>query len=131
MNILIVDDNPINRKMLLEYLARYGHCDIASNGVDAVDQFEAEFTTGNPYDLVLLDLMMPRMNGQNALRKIRAIERQYSVPAREQAVVIIVTAIGSPEDVLKTSEFDRNTDLIKKPVRQSELIAKMKSHGLL
>ncbi|MEO5332102.1 MAG: response regulator [Magnetococcus sp. YQC-5] len=131
MNILIVDDNALNRKVLIEYLAPYGHCDVATNGVDAVEQFEAELSTGSPYDLVLLDLMMPKMNGQNAMRSIRAIERQHRVSLREQAVIIIVTGVGAPEELLKTTDFDRNTGLLKKPVKQAELLAKLKRHGIL
>ncbi|MBF0427990.1 MAG: response regulator [Magnetococcales bacterium] len=129
MNILIVDDNAINRKILWEYLKSYGQCDMASNGVEAVEQFEAELATGNPYDLVLMDLMMPRMNGQNALNKIRDIERKHRVTMRDQVVIIIVTGASSPEELLKTS--DRNSGLLKKPVRQAELIDKLKRHGLI
>ncbi|MBF0294796.1 MAG: response regulator [Magnetococcales bacterium] len=131
MNILIVDDNPINRKMLWEYLKGYGACDMAGDGLEAVEQFEAELTTGNAYDLVLLDLMMPRMNGQNALRRIRAIERQYRIGAREQAVVIIVTGAGSPEELLKTTDTDHKTGILKKPVRMPELMGMLKRHGLV
>ncbi|MBF0179899.1 MAG: response regulator [Magnetococcales bacterium] len=131
MNILIVDDNPINRKMLWEYLKGYGVCDMAGDGMEAVEQFEAELTTGHAYDLVLLDLMMPRMNGQNALRRIRAIERQYRIGSRDQAVVIIVTGAGSPEELLKTTDTDFKTGILKKPVRLPELTGMLKRHGLL
>ncbi len=131
MNCLIVDDNPINRKVLLEYLAAYGNCDVAGNGLEAVEQFEAELTTGEPYDLILLDLMMPKMNGQNAMRKIRDIERKNNVQVREQVVIIIVTAVSSPKDMLMMSGCDRNTDVLKKPVKKVELMAKLKEYGLL
>jgi PAS domain S-box-containing protein len=94
LRVLVADDNPVNRKMLELLLASAGmRIDQAFDGVEAVDRASAE-----DYDLVLMDVSMPRMNGYDATRAIRALgDRHGQVP------VIGVTALameGDPERCL-------------------------------
>ena len=56
------------------FLARYGDCHIAVNGKEAVEAFRIGFECGEPYDLVCMDIMMPEMDGQTAVKEIRALE---------------------------------------------------------
>lgn len=64
MKILIVDDGEHNQIMLKAILMPYGECIIAADGLEAVELFEHSLLNGTPFDLVLMDIMMPNMDGQ-------------------------------------------------------------------
>ncbi len=74
MRILIAEDDFIGRKVLQTYLQQHGTCDIAINGMEAVDLFLRAKKEGKPYDLICLDIMMPIMDGIAVLKTIRNIE---------------------------------------------------------
>ncbi len=131
MNILIVDDLLNNRKFLRDLMKPYGHCDMVSNGIEAVEIFEAELTDGNPYDLILLDIMMPKMNGQQALKEIRRIESERGVAPEDETVIIMVTAVDMPQNILESFYQGRCTDYLVKPFTQKALLDKLKDYGLI
>ena len=76
MRILIAEDDFIGRKVLQTYLNKFGTCDIAVNGMEAVNMFLRAHKEQKPYDLVCLDIMMPIMDGIEVLKTIRNIEKQ-------------------------------------------------------
>lgn len=116
--ILIVDDHPLNRKLLEDLLRVLGISIIetAADGIEglaAVDRLRP--------DLVLLDVMMPRMDGYEMCRQLR---RRYP---RSELPVIFVTAIGSPDE--RAACFAAGgTDLISKPVNAAEVAARVGVH---
>jgi CheY-like chemotaxis protein len=74
LRVLVVDDAPVNRKLLMRLLQNQGHyCDEAEDGLVAVRQVEKAMEAGNPYDTILMDYEMPMMNGPTAAQKIRAL----------------------------------------------------------
>ncbi|MGE5604480.1 MAG: response regulator, partial [Bacteroidota bacterium] len=76
MRILIAEDDLVSRRFLFELCSRYGLCDLTIDGIEAVDAFILAWEENNPYDLVCLDIMMPKMDGIKALKAIRSFERQ-------------------------------------------------------
>jgi len=81
-NILLVEDNGLNQKVVIYSLKRYGFkIDIANNGIEAVEMFEE-----GKYNFILMDVMMPEMDGMQATRKIRSIELSQRIP------IIAITA---------------------------------------
>lgn len=89
--ILVVDDEPDNRFIIEEYLEDLGHDLImAGDGVEAWDILQEQ---ANSFDTILLDIMMPRMNGLELLAKIKASEQLRSIP------VILQTAKGGSDDI--------------------------------
>jgi two-component system chemotaxis response regulator CheY len=71
MECLIVEDDFAARKLLQTYLSDYGDCFIAVNGHEAVKVFQEALKQRQPFDLICLDIMMPEMNGHDALQEIR------------------------------------------------------------
>ncbi len=114
-NILVVDDTPANLKMLSTLLGVSGYRIVsAANGQEALDQVAAE----RP-DLVLLDVVMPVMDGYETCRRLREDIRTRFLP------IIMITASGEQEKV-KALELGAD-DFISKPFDQAELLARVKS----
>ncbi len=117
--VLIVDDNEQNIELLEAYLEPLGcKVDRAADGVEAVERMEDE---GQPLpDLVLLDVMMPRMSGFEVCRKIKDDPRTRSVP------VMMVTALSELGDIERGVESGTD-DFVTKPVNRLELVTRTKS----
>jgi two-component system, chemotaxis family, chemotaxis protein CheY len=131
MKILIVDDVFENRKLLQDLLAEQGECEMVSNGQDALDLFEASITDDTRYDLVLLDIMMPGIDGQEVLKIMRAKESELGVPAENETAIIMITAVNAPRHVLDAFFKGGCTDYIAKPVSRETLFNKLKEYNLL
>ena len=100
MRVLIVEDDFASRRILQTFLESYGECHIAVNGIEAVDAFQKAWQESQPYDLICMDIMMPEMNGQDALRQIREIEKQMDIGNEDAVKVIMTTAIDKSRDVV-------------------------------
>jgi len=115
--ILLVEDNPVNQKLALRLLEKAGFkADVASNGDEAIHCLKTRF-----YDLVLMDIQMPEMDGFDATRIIRNPESQvlnHNVP------IIAMTAYAMKEDQEKCFEYGMD-DYISKPIKPRELIDKL------
>lgn len=79
MRTLIIEDNFISRLILQRLLSSYGICDIAVNGKEALEAFFPGWEEEIPYDLICLDICMPEMNGQEALRAIRRFGAEHGI----------------------------------------------------
>ena len=114
--ILVVDDNEQNLELLVAYLETL-ECSVvtAVDGVDALEKLALETP-----DLILLDIMMPRMSGFEVCRKIKADPTTRDIP------VIMVTALNELTDIERGVESGTD-DFITKPVNRLELITRVKS----
>ncbi|MEO5345808.1 MAG: response regulator [Magnetococcus sp. YQC-9] len=131
MNVLIVDDIPENRSLLADILKPFAHCDVATNGQEAVEIFEAELVDGTPYDLVLLDIMMPIMDGQEALKKMRALEQEFQVTEENRAAIIMVTAVDALSEITEAFDVGGCTDYLNKPITRGKLLVKLSDLDLI
>ncbi|MBF0614598.1 MAG: response regulator [Magnetococcales bacterium] len=131
MNTLIVDDIPENRALLADILKPFSHCDVATNGMEAVEIFEAELMDGNPYDLVLLDIMMPIMDGQEALKRMRALEESLQIHEDNRTAIIMVTAVDAMSEISEAFDIGGCTDYLNKPITRGKLLVKLAEHDLI
>ena len=125
MKILIVDDDKVSSNFLLKILKSYGKCDIATDGIEAVDAFILAHEEGIPYDLVCLDLMLPFVDGEKVLAALRKIEIEKKIEPLEKVKVVITSALndreltsqltkyGFDEYFIKPIEVERFLDFIK------------------
>ena len=115
--VLVVDDTPQNLELMGEFLADTYRVSVAGNGPDALRIAAGE----SPPDLILLDIMMPRMDGYEVCRRLKAEPRSRDIP------VIFLTAKSQAED--EQHGFDLGAvDYITKPVSPSLLLARMRAH---
>lgn len=131
MRILIVEDDSIARKMMIKLLSDYGDCDIAVDGEEAVRAFRMGLTEKQPYDLILMDIMMPQMDGQEALLKIREMETNMGIRGSAEVKVIMVTALGDPRTVVHSYYKGGATAYLVKPVDKAKLKAEIRALGLI
>ncbi len=119
MKVLIAEDDFASRKFMLRFLSKYGECDITVDGVEAVEAFTMALEENEGYDLVCLDIMMPGMDGYQALKKIREIEQEKLVPEDKAVKIIMTTALNEGKNVTKA--FDLGcTAYAGKPIDQDK-----------
>ncbi len=93
LHILIAEDNQLNWRILQRILKKLGYdSKVVENGLDAVDATEAALAEARPYDLILMDIQMPKMDGIMATQEIFS-----RLPIEQQPQVVIVTANATPE----------------------------------
>ena len=131
MKTLIVEDDFICRRLLKEFLARYGDCDIATNGEEGVAAFKMALESGAPYQLVCMDIMMPNMDGQQALKLIREIEKEHNIFGDQEVKVIMTTALDDPKSVIEAYYRGGATAYIVKPIIKETLLNELRNFGLL
>lgn len=99
MRILIAEDDFISRKIILKLLSEYGECDLTVDGLEALDAFLLSIKERRPYDLVCLDIMMPKVDGVRVLKTIRSLEKENVITPENRVKVIMITALGETEYV--------------------------------
>ncbi|MDP6388235.1 MAG: response regulator, partial [Candidatus Pacebacteria bacterium] len=113
-NILLVEDNKDNRNLILLYLKKTSHTvDIAENGKIAVDKF-----ISGQYDLVLMDIEMPVMDGLTATKKIREREKENGT---KPVPIVALTAHALKEHEEK-SQAAGCSDHVTKPIKKAKLL---------
>jgi PAS domain S-box-containing protein len=113
LRILLAEDNLVNQKVAIGILAKYGYrTDVAADGVEVLAALERQ-----SYDLILMDINMPTMDGLTATRSIRS-----SLPQPKQPYIIALTANGMHEDQARCLSAGMNS-YISKPIQVEELIA--------
>jgi two-component system chemotaxis response regulator CheY len=127
MRCLAVDDEFVALTKMSTLLGDYGACDTASNGEQALTMFQRAFIDGNPYQLITIDIDMPGINGIQLLKMITVDENLLFIP---KAFKIIVTAEGSPGNVIQAIENKCDSFLVK-PVKKDTLQQRLKELGIL
>lgn len=116
-NILIIDDSPTNLNLLSNFLTEGGfNVLLATNGEEAIDRAE----TVRP-DIILLDVVMPGINGFETCRRLKENELTKNIP------VIFMTALSATEDRVKGFEMGA-VDYITKPIHEAEVLARVTTH---
>ncbi len=130
MRVLIVDDDFDSRRLLQKIIYPYGYSDVAVDGEEAVEAFRRALGDGEPYDLICLDIMMPNMDGQQALREIRDIEKEEGVAKDKAVKVIMVSALDDSKELHDAFFLGEATSYLVKPIRKQTLLEEMKNLGL-
>lgn len=120
LRVLLVEDSPDNQVLVRSYLKQTGYrLDVADNGAIALDKFKA-----NQYDLILMDMQMPVMNGYEATMAIRTWEREHDLPRTQ---IVALTALALKEEGVKILEAGCDAH-ITKPVKRTTLLEVLQAY---
>ena len=120
MKILIVEDELISRQIIKKIAEPYGECDIAVNGVEAIELFQNSVNEEEFYNVIFLDIMLPEMDGYSVLKNIREIEESANLPLLEKTKIVMTTSLEESKNIIEA--FKEQCDYyIVKPVDRSEV----------
>lgn len=131
MRALIVDDDFYSRVMLHDMLRSVADCHIAVNGEEAVGAFKKALEDGRSYDLVCMDLVMPEMDGQQALREMRALEAEQGVDQADRCTIFVVSMVEDNRETNEAFFLGGADSFLVKPIEAERLMAELREHGLL
>jgi two-component system chemotaxis response regulator CheY len=130
MKTLIVEDDFTSRLLLQQFLKDYGQSHIAINGKEAVAAAGMALEFATPYHLICMDVMMPEMDGQTALKNIRALEEAKGIFSTHGAKIIMTTALGDMKNV--NTAFSNLADAyLTKPIDKTKLLETLRQLGLI
>ncbi len=130
MRILIAEDDRTSQMFLSRFLSEYGDVDVATDGMEALDFLMDAARKKERYDLLCLDIMMPKVSGIQVLKVIRTIEEQHGIPAEEHLPIIMMTALTDMDYV--NQAFDLGCDAYaSKPIEIEKVEEVMRSLGLI
>ncbi len=130
MKALIAEDDLTSRLLLQNLLAPYGGVHSVANGREAVAAFKQAALKRQPFDLICLDIMMPEMDGQSALKEIRVLEESAGVLPGKGVKVLMTTALGDAKNVF-TAFRELCDGYLVKPIDRGKLLGYLKGFGLI
>lgn len=120
MRILIVEDDLISRRYLELVSKKYGECCVCGDGVEAVEAVKKVLLAGEKYDLIFLDIMIPKKTGLDVLKEIRIMEQENGFIASRKSIIIMVTAL-SESDVVKEAFENLANGYFVKPLSREKI----------
>ena len=130
MKILLAEDDFASRKIMDKYLSQYGECDATVDGEEAVNAYLMALEDEEPYDLICLDVMMPVMNGYQALEAIRKDEAERGVEKEDRVKIIMATALSGERVVDKANKLECEA-YAGKPIDVEEFDNILRNLGLI
>lgn len=130
MRILIAEDDPVSRDFLFKLLREYGECDMAVDGFEALDAYLISIKEDNPYELLCVDIMMPKFDGLKVLKAVRNIEFQKKILTEKRVKIILTTALDKSYIAHNSFEFDYDA-YIAKPIDTRKLVEIIQNMGLI
>jgi chemotaxis protein histidine kinase CheA len=130
LRVLLVEDDFAGRLLLQTFLSRYGVCHIAVNGREAVEAFRSALERSQPYHLICMDIMMPEMDGCEAVRQIRAQEEARGIHSTYGVKIVMTTALDNIKEVTRCFKELCDAYLLK-PIDLSKLLGHMKAYRLV
>ena len=130
LRVLLAEDDFSSRLLLQTFLSTYGECHIAANGLEAVEAFRSALEHGHRYGLVCMDIMMPEMDGREAVRRIRALEEEHGILSTSGAKIVMTTALDDVKNVIQCFH-ELSDSYLTKPVDLAQLLGQMKGYRLI
>jgi two-component system chemotaxis response regulator CheY len=130
MRCLIIDDDEVNRDFVATLLEGLAECDEAASGNEAVEKFGAALAEDTFYDLILLDIMMPGMNGHETAKAIRSMEKEHEPQIGKKTQIVMLTSLNSPKDAMESFCSAQSAAYIVKPLTKDKLSGIISKLGL-
>jgi two-component system, chemotaxis family, chemotaxis protein CheY len=125
MKILIAEDDNNCRMILKKFVEPFGQVEEAADGEEALYKFNQALSTGSPFNLIFLDIMMPKYNGLEVIEKIRDHEISLGLLGESSATVVMTTALDDEEKI-----FDAHVsgcfNYLTKPLSRALVVEQVK-----
>ncbi|MFP4083641.1 MAG: response regulator [Desulfonatronovibrio sp.] len=131
MRVLVVEDDVTSRMVLTKILSEHFECESAENGLQAVDMFREALENNNPYSLIFMDIMMPVMDGQSALKAIREIETDMNVAIGDEVKAVMTTALSDTKNVTDAFFTGQADAYISKPISRKNVLETLQEIRLI
>lgn len=129
--VLIVDDSRYQRHLISQALGVEFASDQAADGREAVALFTAALEAGSPYDLVVMDILMPELNGHDALAAIRRLEETRGLPAERRVAAVMLSSLDDPANMMRAQYDSGAQAYVTKPFTPTTLLEALSSLGLV
>lgn len=130
MKILIAEDDLASRRFLSKFLTQYGEVDLVVDGLEALDAYLMAVKEKARYDLICLDIMMPKVDGVKVLKAIRDFEAKQGVVSEQRVKVIMTTALAETDYVNQAFEIGCEA-YAAKPIDTNKLLEVIRKLGLI
>jgi len=131
MKSLIVEDEFTSRMQIKYFLEEFGYCDIAINGLEAIEAFKMAIKLNKPYDLICLDIKLPEKDGHMVLKEIRKMEEEMEGPQSGKTTkIFMTTAMGDIKNV-NDAYYHLCDEYLVKPIEKGKLVEKLIEHHLI
>lgn len=131
MKILIVEDEIVSQALLTEMLSSYGACQVAVDGLEAIKAIEEGFDQGRRYDLICLDIVLPKIDGQTVLSEIRRMERERGVVGSDKTKVIMTTVLDDSKNIMEAFVEGQCEAYLTKPISKEKLENQLVDLGVI
>jgi two-component system chemotaxis response regulator CheY len=131
VRILIVDDDESIQLYLVSVLAPFARCDCAASGEEGVALFEAAHDEGKPYDVVMMDILMPGMDGHQAAEIMRARETALEVGTMELFKLVMITSLVDNVNVSRAFFQTQATCYLVKPFDKEMILDELRQNLIL
>lgn len=131
MKILIVEDEIVSQALLSEMLSAYGVCDVVSDGLQAIEAIRDGFDTQERYDLICLDIVLPKMDGQAVLGEIRRMEKERGLLGSDKSKVMMTTVLNDSENILEAFVKGQCEAYLTKPISKEKLENQLVDLGVI
>ena len=131
MRALIAEDDSISSQILKNVLSTYGSCDVVVNGREALDAFQRSLDEAHPFTLICMDIMMPELDGQEALRRIRELEKKAGISSDQSVKVVMTTSLNVTKEAADALFKGGASAYFVKPLLLDDFIEELKGIGVI
>ena len=128
--ILIVEDNPVALLLQRSIMNSFGVCDTVSDGESGLDLFKLALEENSPYNIILLDLVMPGIDGAGVLKKIRELEDFKDIKGLERSKVIVTTTNKDSATLMDLFRAETDAYIIK-PLTKEKIVKELNNLKLI
>ncbi len=128
---LIMEDDELSREMLALQMERYASCDLAADGREGFEMFLSALESEQPYQLILLDIIMPEMDGLEAAKAIRLHEEKQGITIDKGVSIVVLSSLSTPQDVIQAYMAAQSSAHLVKPVQPDKLVKTLRKLELI